>query len=226
MLTRGASLPVPLTLVCKDRKCEPPVWYCFARKGWEPSRRLTSERPMAAPRTAGHPVVSLWAIARQALRSLQEGDYSALARTAPHLTKGSEGRVLHLAWNYSGGSIALHSNHKGLLTGAKGFRRKELFSGTATHKVINPLRESVKLRCIGGWVNLCGPIEAIFPCWPVKNRSLSSVHIISEPAGPALPNHPDGWVLAFSTHRGLLYSPRRKVAELAAMRTTVSPRCW
>lgn len=58
--------------------------------------------------------------ARQAFQSgrylQEEGEYPARANTgaALYLTKGAVGggggRALYLAWNYSGGSIALHSN--------------------------------------------------------------------------------------------------------------------
>lgn len=42
----------------------------------------------------------------------------------------------------------------------------------------------MKLSCAGGWVSLCGPIEACFPPWPVENQSPPSSHIISEFGAP------------------------------------------
>lgn len=98
-----------------------------------------------------------------------------------------------------------------------------MFSGTDTYKVINPLRESVKLSCIGGWVSLCGPIEAGFPRRLVENQSPPSFHIISA-FGPHITLTVG--ILAFSLLLVGLSFPNWHSCILAAVRTTVSTSYW
>lgn len=134
------------------------------QKAREPCRGLWTDRPVnmvANHNTVGRPVALLWAIAGPAFGSgsyLQEegGIFSQSKDKGQHsaLQRGREaGRFTLLGIIQD--SIALHSNGRLI---DRSYRLR-----TATHKVINPLRESVKLSCIEGWLLLCGPIEAIAP---------------------------------------------------------------
>ena len=122
-------------------------------------RRLGS--PAGVCEQTGHPVAWLWAIAGPASGSgsyLQEegGIFSQSKDKGRHspLQRGREAGRLTLL-RIIQDSIALHSNGRLI---DRSYRLR-----TATHTVINPLRESVKLACIEGWLHLCGPIEAIAP---------------------------------------------------------------